>query len=245
MVLHLPGLSFNPDELLNSTKANAFLEALVLTHGLANAAYLAHTIPGRGPEDPIVWATYSAQWIAHYIENDYIKIDPVVALDKTSVVPVDWQSIDKSSPLLRRFFGEATEFGVGRNGLAIPVRGPRGDRSIFVVTSNDTTTEWEKKKRVLVRDLVLVSQYVHQQAMTEAGVYRAKKSEVKLAPREAECLRWAAAGKTVPDIAVILSISERVTRGYLDTARHKLNASNVAHAVGRAVSLGLIAPDWF
>ena len=241
MVVHLPGLSFSPEELLNSSKADAFLEVLVRTHGLTNAAYLAHTIPGRAPEDPIVCATYSTQWIAHYIENNYLKIDPVIALDKTSVVPVDWQSIDKSSPLLRRFFGEASEFGVGRNGLAIPVRGPRGDRAIFVVTSNETVTEWEKKKRALMRDLVLVSQYLHQQAMTEAGVYRAK-SEVKLAPREAECLRWAAAGKTVQDTAVILSISERVTRGYLDAARYKLNALNVAHAVGRAVSLGLIAP---
>lgn len=233
---------YSDDEDLTSAKAKSFLEALVRTHGLAHAAYLGHTIPGRGADDPVIWATYKESWIQHYIGNNYFRIDPVVAIDKTCVLPVDWQTLDKSSNVVRRFFGEAIEFGVGRNGLTIPVRGPRGDRSIFVVTSDDTAVEWEKRKRSLMRDIVLVAQYVHQQAMTEAGVYRPLASEVKLAPREAECLRWAAAGKTVQDIAVILNISERVTRGYLDTARHKLNALNVAHAVGRAVSLGLIAP---
>ena len=242
MVYAFPGYGLDADEQLTSTKAKAFLEALVRTHGLANAAYLGHTIPGRGPNDPIVWATYQESWITHYIENNYVRIDPVIAIDKTSVLPVDWTTLDRSSNVLRKFFGEANEFGVGRNGLTIPVRGSRGDRSIFVVTSNETPVEWEKTKRALMRDLVLVAQFVHQQAMTEAGVYKPLDSEVKLAPREAECLRWAAAGKTVQDIATILSISERVTRGYLDTARHKLNALNVAHAVGRAVSLGLIAP---
>jgi DNA-binding CsgD family transcriptional regulator len=242
MLSAFPEFGHNPDKHLTSTQVKAFLEALVRTYGLANAAYLGHTIPGRGPDEPIVWATYQESWINHYIEKKYVKIDPVVAIDKTSVLPVDWKTHDKSSSVIRRFFGEAAEFGVGRNGLTIPVRGPRGDRSIFAVTSNETTVDWEKTKRALMRDLVLVAQYVHQQAMTEAGVYKPLDTEIKLAPREAECLRWAAAGKTVQDIATILSISERVTRGYLDTARHKLNALNVAHAVGRAVSLGLIAP---
>lgn len=229
-------------EAFTSDKAKSFLEALVRTHGLANAAYVAHTIPGRGPEDSIAWVTYQQEWIKHYVSNNYVKIDPAVAIDKKSVLPVDWNVLDKSAKTVLRFFGEANEFGVGRQGLSIPVRGPRGDRAIFVVTSNETRANWEKSKRALMRDLVLVAQYVHQQAMTEAGVYRSVDIEVKLAPRELECLRWAAAGKTVQDIAVILSISERVTRGYLDTARHKLNALNIAHAVGRAISFGLISP---
>jgi len=229
-------------EPLTSHKAKEFLQALVRTHGLAHAAYLGHTIPGRGPDEHIVWVTYNDEWVKHYFDNNYVKIDPIVAIDKTSVLPVDWQTVDKSSNTVRRFFGEACEFGVGRQGLAIPVRGPRGDRSIFAVTSNESDADWEKTKRALMRDLVLVAQYIHQQAMTEAGVYRPLDSEVKLAPRELECLRWAASGKTVQDIATILGISERVTRGYIDTARHKLNALNVAHAVGRAISFGLISP---
>ena len=93
-----------------------------------------------------------------------------------------------------------------------------------------------------MRDLVIIAQYVHQRAMTAANVYEQQASVVQLAPRVLECLRWAAAGKTVQDVSVILNLSERCVRAYLDTARHKLNALNIAHAVSRAMALGMIPP---
>ncbi len=230
-------------ETITTNLAKTYLAALVRTYGMANATYVGLTVPGRPTGTPIVWTTYEEAWTKHYSENNYARIDPVIGVERRSVLPVDWAELQNSGTGARRIFGEANEFGVGRQGLVIPVRGPRGDRGLFVVTSNESSSEWLARKKSAMRDLVLVAQYVHQQAMTEVNVYRSNHQDFRLAPREIECLRWAAAGKSVGDTATILSISERVVRGYIDTARHKLNALNVAHAVSRAIGLGLIAPD--
>lgn len=63
----------------------------------------------------------------------------------------------------------------------------------------------------------------------------------RLSPRERVCLKWAAAGKTIEDTATILSISERVVRGYLDSARRKLDCLTKTQAVVRAIQLGIIS----
>ena len=230
-------------ETLTTSVAKNYLAALVRTHGMAHATYVGLTVPGKTSESPIVWTTYDEAWQKHYSENNYARIDPVIAVERRSVLPVDWADIQSTNLTARRIFGEANEFGIGRQGLVIPVRGPRGDRGLFIVTSNASAAEWRGSKKSAMRDLVLIAQYVHQQAMTEADVYKSISQNFRLAPRETECLRWAAAGKSVIDTATILNISERVVRGYIDSARHKLNALNVAHAVSRAIGLGLIAPD--
>jgi DNA-binding CsgD family transcriptional regulator len=219
--------------------AKAYLHALLRSYGLTNAAYVAHMVPGRLPSDRIVWTTYSDEPLLHRDGVSRSNIDPFLAIEKTSLLPIDLAPCPNMREHVRSLFGEAAE--VGKQALIVPVHGPRGDRSFLIITSNEDDADWEATKRRLMPDLVLVVQYIHHKAMVEAGLYNSRGSNVKLTPREVECLQWAAAGKTARDIATILSISQRVTRGHLDEARHKLNASNVAHAVGRAVSLGLVS----
>ncbi len=61
----------------------------------------------------------------------------------------------------------------------------------------------------------------------------------KLAPREVECLRWAAFGKTAEEIAVIEDISVHTVRQYFKSGIAKLNARNQTQAVARALKYGL------
>jgi DNA-binding CsgD family transcriptional regulator len=58
-------------------------------------------------------------------------------------------------------------------------------------------------------------------------------------PRERECLRWVAAGKTDREIARLLSISATTAKSYIDAARAKLGARTRAQAVARMVVSGL------
>lgn len=62
----------------------------------------------------------------------------------------------------------------------------------------------------------------------------------KLTPRESECTQWIAAGKTSPEIAIILSISENTVNFHLKNVILKLKAANRTHAVALAMSKGLI-----
>ena len=61
----------------------------------------------------------------------------------------------------------------------------------------------------------------------------------KISPRELECLRWVANGKTDAEIAEILSISEATVKFHVNGARRKLGARNRAQATARLVLSGL------
>lgn len=61
----------------------------------------------------------------------------------------------------------------------------------------------------------------------------------KLSPREVDCLRWCAFGKTANEIATIEGISVHTVRQYLKSGTNKLNARSQAQAVARALKYGL------
>jgi DNA-binding CsgD family transcriptional regulator len=62
----------------------------------------------------------------------------------------------------------------------------------------------------------------------------------KLSVREIECLRWAAAGKSSDEIAIILGISVNTVSSYFKTATRKLDAVNRMQAIARALRMKLI-----
>ncbi|ASY64157.1 hypothetical protein SJ05684_c27260 [Sinorhizobium sojae CCBAU 05684] len=62
----------------------------------------------------------------------------------------------------------------------------------------------------------------------------------KLSSREIECLRWAAAGKSSDEIAIILGISAYTVASYFKSAARKLDAVNRVQAIARAIRMKLI-----
>ncbi|MCV9966357.1 LuxR family transcriptional regulator [Pararhizobium sp. BT-229] len=62
----------------------------------------------------------------------------------------------------------------------------------------------------------------------------------KLSAREIECLRWAAAGKSSDEIAIILGISVYTVSSYFKTATRKLDSVNRMQAIARAMRMKLI-----
>jgi LuxR family transcriptional regulator, quorum-sensing system regulator SolR len=63
---------------------------------------------------------------------------------------------------------------------------------------------------------------------------------VALTPRERECLRWSADGKTAWEIGRILNIAERTVVFHVNNVIQKLGASNKTQAIVRAVALNLL-----
>jgi DNA-binding CsgD family transcriptional regulator len=62
----------------------------------------------------------------------------------------------------------------------------------------------------------------------------------RLSSREVECLRWAAAGKSSDEIAIILGISVYTVSSYFKSATRKLQAVNRMQAIAVALRLRLI-----
>ena len=95
-------------------------------YGLANIVYHAVHIPGCAQANPILLLSYENAWVKRYKERDYFSLDPVVKSGRKAFLPVDWSETDRYSLIAQRFFSEAESFGVGRQGITIPVRGPSG-----------------------------------------------------------------------------------------------------------------------
>ncbi len=218
----------------------AVLKLIAETYGMSHVAYLGFQFPGTAEKVPFGHVTYPEAWVERYTEQGYVKIDPVVSAALKSVLPIDWADVRLNRKDVRKLFGEAKEFGIGTQGLTFPIRGYAGDRAFFTIVGDMNGSEWESFRTEYMAHLNILSLYVHNmiQKKLKTKVFEVSGS---LSPREIECLKWCANGKTFGDIGQILNISENTVKMYLDTARHKLNCLNITHTVARAIQLDLIS----
>jgi DNA-binding CsgD family transcriptional regulator len=154
-------------------------------------------------------------------------------------LPTDWATFPQQRKRIRDLFGEAREFGIGAQGMTFPIRGRTGEVALLSIVCDLSEKDWRDFKRENLPNMQMLAFYIHQMVLRSVNV---EYQVAKLSPREIECLKWAANGKTFVDIGEILSLSERTVRFYLDTARHKLNCINITHAVARAIILNIIPP---
>ena len=217
---------------------DALIGRILEMYGLKHASYISLNLPGRNQRDPCIFATYAPEWIRHYRANHYYRHDPVITRGFGSILPVSWTDFDLSPRRIRHFFGEAQEFGVGRSGMTFPIRGRHGEQALFSITSDETDREWDRQKVAYMRDFQLIAYHIHRMVLVSEGI---TPHEAKLAPREIECLRYIALGKSRAETADILGLRPNTIRFYLETARSKLCAVNATHAVAKAISANLIS----
>ena len=101
-----------------------------------------HWVSGAGTQYGC--GTYSPEWVARYIERDYIRTDPVVLGCYQRFHPVDWKMLDWSSKAAQAFQAEALAHGVGNQGFSVPIRGPSGQFALFTVSHHCDDATWER-----------------------------------------------------------------------------------------------------
>ena len=210
-------------------------------YDLANIVYHAIHIPGSTSVNPILIPTYDPEWVQRYIKNDYFRIDPVVNSGKSGFLPLDWSVLKRDTNDVRLFFREADRFGVGQQGITMPIRGPRGERALFTITAHLSESEWQKQRFTYISEFQIISHYFHDRAMQLAG-YRIGTSTPSLSPREMECLEFTANGLAPKRIAGRLKISDSAVRLYLRSACRKLGCASIHQAVAKMVTLEFIYP---
>lgn len=205
--------------------------------GVSHVFYHTATLKG----EQVGAFTYSIEWVRRYIEKDYRSIDPVVLGAMRRFHPINWKSLDWSSPVARRFLKEAMENGVGNQGWAIPLWGPSGEFALFAINSHAEDDEWEAYTTENAKDLLLISHLIHQQAVRIVHE-EVDPPSADLSPREREALAQLSVGHSRANVADSLNISESTLRAYINSARHKLGAANVTHAVALALAKEIIVP---
>lgn len=214
-----------------------FLRRVVQAYDLKTAAFLGVGFGGRRDADPLVAVTYSFDWVSRYRARQYQHIDPAIQIGMRRLLPMDWSEFKMRNREVRTLFGEASEFGLGKNGLTVPVHGRAGERALFLVTSDIARGDWQQLRQIYMRDFQVLAAHLNSLVTRLEG---ADLLQTGLSRRERECLEWVAEGKTGWEISVILGLSERTVRSYLESARYKLGASSNAQAATKALSAGLL-----
>jgi DNA-binding CsgD family transcriptional regulator len=208
-------------------------------YGLANVTYhLAQTILG-GIDTPFVRTTYPDSWVARYLLNGYVRIDPIAREGFTRSQPFDWSEV-QTAEQEASFLVDAAQYGIGSLGYSIPIMDRASRHALMSLTSAQSKAKWAKLKERARDDWIALGSSVHRIAVRE--LYGPRDPVPRLSPREVECLNWLALGKDHKDIAAILGISEHTARDYTKSARIKLDCATLSAAAARASHLRIITP---
>jgi LuxR family quorum sensing-dependent transcriptional regulator len=119
------------------------------------------------------------------------------------------------------------------DGLCAPIRAAY-DEVGFVLLGADHLIEPSDYERFLLQGMC--------EAYARAGLMLLPSPAVSppLTRRESECLRWVAAGRSDPQIGMILGLSSNTVHAHVEAAKTKLNANSRAQLVIRALMAGIL-----
>ncbi|WJF91902.1 LuxR family transcriptional regulator [Paraburkholderia bonniea] len=230
--------------MLNATDEASWFDAvtqLAATWGFDQVLVAILPRPGLRLEDAFVRTTYSASWRQAYIKQGLAHIDPTVQHCATKSSPLIWSPTVFSTLPQQSMYEEARAHGL-RAGITLPIHGPKQEAGMlcFVSDSNPTEEFWNHLDKalpnlVLLRDLIIDSSQQHLNTHAQALL-------PKLTPRERECLKWTARGKSTWEISHILNCSEAVVDFHMKNIRTKFGVNSRRAAAVIATQLGLIDP---
>lgn len=175
---------------------------------------------------------WPVEWWERYFSNGYLFVDPAIRHVVNDASPFLWSDLDpmcRDDPAATRVMREASEFRL-KNGFTVSLMTLDGTIAGFSMAG---------EKLDLAPEHYGMLQLLVTYALGRTLILEAPPS-APLTPREQDVLRWAAEGKTDWEIGVILHVSEHTADKMLRLVRGKLAASTRAHAVAKAIRLGII-----
>jgi DNA-binding CsgD family transcriptional regulator len=182
----------------------------------------------------------------HHKWREFEAHDPYYHACFSGTMPFDWRAVQGSDRLCRperQAWQYLADLGLKR-GMTVPIHLPDGKFAVVSAILDRESRDWETLYETTYTTMFQLTHHFHQ-TISERGFL----DEVEVAlpnvltPREGECLRWAAQGKTSPEIALILDRSVETVRLHIKNAMLKLDASTRTHAVAKAVQLGVLRAD--
>lgn len=202
----------------------------------ANIAYIAETDTSMSSHGRIWYVTYSEEWEKRYQDREYLRIDPVERGMRGSL-PFDWHAVANAGST-RWFFLEAENFGVGRQGVSIPLRGRAGERALITLTSFQSNREWQTTRWHYQTLISALAPYLHELTITLREVHS---KEITLSRRQHQCLELYGRGVSAKEIAARLGISGSMTREHLHRARRKMGSMTILSAAFKVARKNIIS----
>ncbi|MGD9536415.1 MAG: autoinducer binding domain-containing protein [Alphaproteobacteria bacterium] len=157
-------------------------------------------------------------------------------------VAFDWDSVRRRtdlSPLETKAWRYLADFGLVE-GFTVPVHTP-GHFGFVTVVGEKSDRGWARRIEQHSERLLFLTHVFHEAAREHFPQFVEVSDDAPLSMRERECLRWAAAGKTTEEVALILGLSHETVRVYFKRAMRKMGATTRAQAVARACEMQLLS----
>jgi len=224
--IFVESLSHSPD----AATLQIAMNEIAIAFDLNRFAYLVS--PRDSPAEVKLISNYPSDWTSHYLTNGYDRIDPVIGRVQRTTEPFGWGEGLWSKPLLSReneFMDEAAVFGI-RCGFTFPVHDESSRFAAVTFAADQCPRKFRRCFETHQQVLYLLAIMFHNEARRTLAPSRSV-AGVLLSPREFECLKWAAKGKSAWDIGQIVGISRRTAAFHLDNARMKLEVRTIPQAV--------------
>ncbi|GAB5508183.1 MAG: LuxR family transcriptional regulator [Rhizobiaceae bacterium] len=206
-------------------------------------ALLAGTVPttgtpGEEQRGHVLLCDWPMDWLERYVTRNYVDHDPLVQYMRKSPSYVKWSDAAAAIDLdrnAREVYCDAGAYKLN-DGYALPLVTLEGD--IVMVSLGGERVDLDDHA---VRLISLASTYAIGRAIQLGSETPMIDHRPELTPREKECMRWAAAGKSEWEISQILGISEHTSEKHLLNAKAKLGAANRVQAIAEAIRHGYIS----
>ncbi|MGI9400648.1 MAG: autoinducer binding domain-containing protein [Rhizobiaceae bacterium] len=216
-----------------------FLKEIIAVKKQTTANYVNFSIFDYQKEDPYSrhFLTYPNRWISFYVENCCADHDPLLKIDYRKASVIDWDELTRDDNYAV-ISTQLQRFGLGNKGITVCTHG--GEKRYGALSM---IFQYEPKSWTRLRDKHL------DQFKTAASricrryldIYESScLTAASLTPREREVLHLVALGRTDEQVAKDIGIGKWTVVSHMQSAKYKLNCSNRAAAVAKAVTLGLI-----
>ncbi|WP_085485673.1 helix-turn-helix transcriptional regulator [Paraburkholderia susongensis] len=192
-------------------------------------------------EDAYLRSTYAPAWRRTYDDEGMVHIDPTVVHCLSRVAPLIWSPDIFTTTAQQSLYEEARSYGL-RSGVSLPIHGPNQEAGMMCFVNDSSLTEgFRRDVNAVLPNLVLLRDLVIDTSQRHLNTY-AQTLLPKLTPRERECLKWTARGKSTWEISHILNCSEAVVNFHMKNIRTKFGVNSRRAAAVIAAQLGLIDP---
>jgi LuxR family transcriptional activator of conjugal transfer of Ti plasmids len=225
------------DCLLSASNSDALRDAMSQAAAALDLSCFAYlSMPDNSGGRAGLISNYPLAWTTHYLQKHYERFDPVIIQALGHPEPFQWGlEVGSLAPSKsQELFEEAARFGI-RYGFTIPIHNDSGPVAAVTFAADERRPQFERTIREHARVLQLMAMYFHAHAERRIGSNRSI-AGTALSPREAECLQWAAQGKSAWEIGTILGISRHTVATYLENAKAKLGVRTIVQAVARVTA---------
>lgn len=173
-----------------------------------------------------------------YAETNMFERDPLVFAAKRRITPFTWKEVyedDHLTPEMRQVYQFAYDLG-WFDGLCVPIHGPGGYQGLVSLLARQRLALTARERALLE----IMCRGIHDRCRATVGFGMSETAPPKLTPRETQCMKWVAAGKTNWEIGQLLGISASTAHFHIESAKKKLNKSTRTEAVAVLVLHGLL-----